>query len=299
MPDPQTLNLQLNIPAHLSDPGTWDASLNTNFQAIDNIWGGVANVGVTGGGVTLVPAQWQCQMIVFSGNLGGDAVVTFPSLGSHHAVINRTTGNFNVVLVCGGGRAIALPRGEWLDILTDGTNVDFRNLYGPIGSYVDLAATGLPSWVNACSVPPLLLCDGSTFNSGTYSVLASILGGNVLPDTRGRTRFSFDSVGTRITVGISGINGASLFAAGGNEATQQHLHSITDVQHSHTYHDLQLFAPYQGGGGLGAVTGYAGTGGQTTGPSFTGITATNNFGAGGSQNMPPAYIGGITLIRGF
>jgi hypothetical protein len=99
----------------------------------------------------------------------------------------------------------------------------------------------------------------------------------------------------RITTAGSGIDGTTLLAGGGDQLTQIHGHGATvnDPEHAHT---VPSGAP--GGSGLGGPGPSNNIGGQVTGSSATGISVTNaNYGAGNSQNIPPVYIGGLTLIR--
>lgn len=82
-----------------------------------------------------------------------------------------------------------------------------------IGQIVDFMGSTLP--------PGFLWCDGSTFSSVTWNELAIQIG-TTLPDYRGRVTIGRDNMGVgdanRVTVGVSGIDGNSLFAAGGTEA---------------------------------------------------------------------------------
>jgi hypothetical protein len=65
-----------------------------------------------------------------------------------------------------------------------------------------------------------LWCDGQAFDTVAYTELNVIIGG-IVPDFRGRVTVGRDNMGVgaanRVTVGNSGINGTSLFAAGGTE----------------------------------------------------------------------------------
>jgi hypothetical protein len=87
----------------------------------------------------------------------------------------------------GGAGVVALPHqqsGQIVDVLNDGSNLRFKNLGGPIGSYWDYAGSSNPAWNSGCTVPPYLNCDGSTFSAATYPSLAVILGSTTLPDEK-------------------------------------------------------------------------------------------------------------------
>jgi hypothetical protein len=74
--------------------------------------------------------------------------------------------------------------------------------------------------------------------------------------------------------------------------------TVVDNSHTHSYHDLTTFSGYASGGGLGAVTGYAGTSGQTTGSTTE--TSTFNgasFGGGSSHNVMNPFLLGTWYIK--
>lgn len=288
----------LTLPANSSYVGTWDQPTNANWQIVDAALGQVAVINLNNSPVTLNAAQFGCAGIVLRSTLTGNVPITFPTTFTGMYVIkNECTGSsaFIVTLLTTfpGANVISAPPGMAIDVFNEGASLFYRSL-GPIGSYLDFAGSSLPAWVSACSVPPYLHCDGTTFSSATFPILADILGGTALPDTRGRSRFNVNSGTGRISTAVSGINGDTKFAAGGDQWSQTHNHpiTITDPGHVHT----QIGTNTLSGAGLGAGAASGAT--TNTGSATTGITAVSaNFASGNSQNMPPAYIGGITLIR--
>lgn len=135
-----------------------------------------------------------------------------------------------------------------------------------------------------------------------------------LPDYRGRALFGKDDMGgtaaNRVTSAVSGINGASLGASGGDQRQQQHSHGVTDPTHNHTVNDPTHAhnVPYGGptnpttpSTSGGAVTSPFGA--QVTDYQYTGIylsaastgISIQNAGAGASQNMPPAAIANVRI----
>jgi len=140
--------------------------------------------------------------------------------------------------------------------------------------------------------------DGGALSRTDYAALFAVIGETYgsgdgtttfnKPDLRGRTAFGKDDMGgtaaDRVTSAVSGIDGATLGAAGGDEAMQEHDHTLTDPGHDH---------PMTGSVGVD-VAGEAtclitNSTGNTTGSATTGITMAT-AGAGDSQNMPPALI---------
>lgn len=294
-------NIQLEEPARGDQVGVWDVPVNSNMTVIDRVVGGIATISLNNSNVVLSAAQFQSRMITFNSTLTGQCVITFPtSFTKSYEVQNLCTGSsaFAVVLIS-GGKYVSCPPGEIVEVVNDGTDMKFKNL-GRIGSYWDLASNTIPLWVQICSVPPYLNCDGSAFSAATYPALASILGGTTLPDTRGRFRCALDQGTNRMSVAI---NGSVLGAGGGDQLLQSHAHANTLTDPGHV-HGLNVF----GGQVINAAVG--GSGNFNSGPYSTpGLSVTmnaaltgiviNNAAAGGgtSQNVPPAYIGGLTLIR--
>lgn len=287
-----------------TESGTWGPYINGNEDALDNMLGGTATVALTNAPVVLSSGQYQCSFIRFTGAITADVPITFPSVGSFYTVINDTTNssNFCVTLATttAGSQAIGLPSGAVTDIMTDSANVRFRGL-PHVGTYWDYSGSSVPRWVSACTVPPWLLCDGSTFAVATYPALSVIHNGGVLPDARGRMRMALDAGAGRVSSGVSGVAGNTLFGTGGDQSMQQHNHtansSVNDAGHIHNV-IINTNAPGAGGGqggGVGSVLVSSFV--QTALTGITVATSIANTGTGGSQNMPPVYAGGITMVR--
>jgi hypothetical protein len=314
MADPVTANKFLAQPVPGTDVGTWGPPINTNTGIIDASLGGTATIALNNSNVVLSSGQYQNTFLTFISTLTGSVTITFPPVGSFYTVQNLCTGigTFTVTLATtvAGGQVIGCPPGEAVDIMTDGTNVKFRNL-DRIGSYMDYYGTSVPNWINACSVPPYLYCNGQAFSSVTYPVLAVILGGTVTPDMRGRFRASFNDGTGRITTqpGVSGggIDGNTPAAGGGQPSNTiavgnipSYNLTVVDGGHSHTPLAGNNFAVGVSGGPLGFL---AGSGSVlisevgTTNTATTGITVASAGSGVGISNLPPGVIGGITLIR--
>lgn len=166
------------------------------------------------------------------------------------------------------------------------------------------------------------LCFGQLVSRTTFASLFAVIGTTwgagdgsttfALPDLRGKAMFGVDNMGGTpaniVTAGVSGIAGATLGAVGGNQAVQTHTHTLNDPTHTHTVtdpqHDHLIRTFFGAGGSLSVAGGPPPTWSNDTNafldffsdPASTGISivaaATGitiaNFGAGSSQNMPPA-----------
>ena len=324
MTEPTTLNRALIVPNTGDLLDHWgDQALNPDFVSIDAMFGGVATVSLSNSPVVLTvpsgfsatpttgPTQSQNAIIRFTGTLTGNCQITFPMPGIYVAE-NLTTGAFVVTLFTGvgGGKVIALPPGEAVDVYNDGTDFKFRNI-GRIGGYLDIGTSSIPAWITSCTVPPYLNCDGSSFSAVTYPVLSSLLGGTTLPDLRGRTRAALNQTTGRITTAGSGIDGNTILSAGGSQThtlttaeIPSHSHGVTEpTVGSNTGHvhgtDIGAGINFQTTGGSG---GAGGTGAglratANTGYATTGITINTTGGGTAHAIMNPIAIAGLTLIR--
>jgi microcystin-dependent protein len=182
---------------------------------------------------------------------------------------------------------------------------------GQIGSRLDLiGATTYPAWMGLCSKLPFLIRNGAIYSTSVYPLLGFMLGstfgGNGIntfgvPDSLSRLDLPIDTTGVnRITAAISGINGTTMGSAGGNQSMQSHSHpnTLTDPGHGHVTAEA-YFANIGGSGILAAGGTYIfNAGSNVVNPDTTGITLTNaNSGIGGSQNVPPAIVSHLPLIR--
>ena len=323
MVEPVTPLKALIIPNTGDLVGTWgSAALNPDFTAIDGMFGGVTTVSLTNANVSLSapagsitpgagPNQQQNAVIKFSGTLTGNCTITFTLPGYYIVENNCTVGAFYVLLTGGAGNNITAPPGEACHVYSDGTNMKYVNM-GRVGSYLDLAAATTPAWVSACTVAPYLLCDGSVYTSSVFpslsAQLGSTFGGNGattfgVPDLQQRVRMAIGTAGVgRVTTAGSGVNGATLGAAGGAQnltlvAGNMPLQTTgtESAAHSHSYG-----AANNGTGGAFYSTGGNPIGNgtfNTGGESAAHAHVVGNASPSAATTLPPAIIAGVTLIK--
>ena len=159
----------------------------------------------------------------------------------------------------------------------------------PVGALVPFAGATVPTnWLLAhgqslvrASYPALFTAIGVTHGSASGSTFS-------LPDLRGRVVAGRDNMGgtpaNRLTEVVSGLDGAVLGAAGGNQNLHQHSHPVTDPGHAHGVQAASI----SGGGAFGGETStepnYASTETAPTGVSV------GNAGSGGAQNVQPTVV---------
>lgn len=298
--------------------GTWDTPVNGDFNALDGFFGGVQTISLSNTNVLLTspsgftptpsggPTQSQNGVIRFTGALTGNVVVTLP-LPGFNIFENLTIGSSQLQLkAIGSGQVIAIPQGGAMHVYNDGTNVRFVNL-PPVGTYLDLAVSGVPGWIASCTIPPYLNCDGSTFSAATYPYLAALLGGTTLPDSRGRARYALGQGTGRITGGGNSIDGTILFAGGGTQSLaltnlpslQLPISGITLTNASPSVF-VSTIAGTPGNVSLQGNSG--GSNGQITSQQiFTNVTVATQGNAAlngsGTVISSPGFVGGLTLIR--
>jgi len=317
MADPLTPNIGLSVPIRGQDVGTWDIPVNGDFTILDSIAGGVNVSAVTNSPITLTSSQAQSSILRFTGTLTANVQITVPAIFKGYTIDNQITNSpssFSMIMISTAASTPQLGIAPGVnDILYDGISLKYRNL-GKVGEYWDYAGTAIPNWVNFCTPAPYLYCNGTSFSSATYPILANLLGGNVLPDARGRGRFSFNDGTARLSSAGAGIDGNTLLAAGGNNGVMLSSSQIPSITATNVAQNIiasfgKFIATYStpsvaflvNNGLPGGVWDQSGAGG----PSFTSsVTTSNSISATYSntsqtiiQSPTPGYVGGLTMIR--
>lgn len=341
MPEPNEPLTGLIIPNTGDLPAAWGTSaVNPNFTAIGGMFAGFATISLSVGTTIALtgpsgsitpgagPTQQQNAMLRFTGSQSGTATIQFSKPGSY-VIDNQASTAFPIILApaSGTGTQVGAPWGRKTRIFFDGTNVDFENPPDP-GTAIDLhGMTGLPNWMTVCTKQWALVKDGSTYSTSTYSalfnVIGSTFGGNgvttfQVPDERARMRIALDTnpgsgFANRVT-SVSGINGSTMGAAGGDQLLQAHTHvnslTVTDPGHTHNLDGAtaqdnsggrplngNLIAGNNSGGGAYVNNGLNGNFVQNSTTSIS-VSITNaTTGSGGGQNMPPTIVSFLALIK--
>jgi len=167
----------------------------------------------------------------------------------------------------------------------------------PIGQSVVYRGGSVPSAY-------FMIEDGSAISRTTYAALFTVISTTYgigdgattfnIPDSRARVDVGTDGGTGRLTTLVSGVDGATLGATGGDQRVQTHTHVATAAPHNHAFNSQN--ATSGGGGGWSLSNGNDAGGTGLTGfngnaINNTTVTVTNaNYGAGSSQNVQPTLV---------
>jgi microcystin-dependent protein len=283
-----TINKGLTQPP--IDSAGWGLPLNEDFGDIDQAFGGVTSINVTG--VTATPVvltldQYQSLTIKFSGTLTANVTYQFPAgVGGRWIVQNNTTGAFTITMASlGGGTTFGATAG-YTNFISDGTNC--------VGRFGGTPTGIIAIWSGSVGTIPTgwLLCDGT---NGTLDLRDKFIVG------AGGTYAVGDTGGSNtVTLTNAQMPSHTHTVAGATGAAGVHAHNINDPSHGHSYeYPSQQFGGVAANGGNGA---YSGTGLTNTNASGTGISivtggahqhtisgTTTSIGGGTAHENRPLY----------
>lgn len=285
-----TINKGLTQPP--IDSAGWGLPLNEDYGIIDNAFGGVTSINVTG--VTATPvvltlAQYQSLTIKFTGTLTANVTYQFPAgVGGRWIVQNNATGAFTITMASLGGGATFRATAGYTNFISDGTS-----LYGSFGG----TPTGIIAiWSGSVATIPTgwRLCDGTL---GTLDLRNKFIVG------AGSTYNVGDTGGVdTVTLSVTQMPSHTHTVAGTTAAAGVHSHTVSDPTHAHGINVMTLAAggaTSPGAPGAGATTPIA----TNTSTNGTGISivaggahqhslsgTTSSIGGGTShENRPPYF----------
>jgi microcystin-dependent protein len=207
---------------------TWGDIADANFLKIENAIAGTSAIVTTGGTTILTADQQRPYIMIVSGTLTSNAILTALARSKSWIVINNTAGAFSVTLGCaGGGTSYIVPRGRAIEVACDGTNIlPVEGAGGiPIGGTL---------YHNGTTVPDsYLLEDGSAVSRSTYAKLFAQIS-TTWGVGDGTTTFNLPNSGGRYLRGKDGTHAVGTYLA---QDVQSHTHtasSSSDGAHSHT-----------------------------------------------------------------
>ena len=283
-----TTNKGLTQPA-IGSSG-WGLPLNEDYGDIDQAFGGVTSINVTG--VTATPVvltldQYQSLTIKFSGTLTANVTYQLPAgVGGRWIVQNNTTGTFSITMASLGGGATFPAVAGYTNFFSDGTNC--------VGSFGGTPTGIIAIWSGSVATIPIgwLLCDGT---NGTLDLRDKFIVG------AGGTYAVGDTGGSNtVTLTNAQMPSHTHTVAGTTAADGIHTHTVSDPSHAHTW--TGLISSTNGSAG-GQNNGGSSSFAATTGASATGISivaggahvhsisgTTSSIGGGTShENRPPYF----------
>ncbi len=289
-----TPNLGLEVPAHGDYASTgWDTPMDASLTKLDTSYGGYLNLAVTGGTVALTLAQASNPVIIVTGTLTSNCIITFPPIAGRRLIIPNCVMNGFALFVRGNNGADTNGIYFWIQ-----WGVPYGIVVTPSRVYWDYGALDVTSIVDKPLGFPgngWLPCDGRFVSMQMHDLLYDVIGGTYgisgtfptgsfrLPDFRGTTRAMADQIGLipatgpfAQNLGNRGIlNSWGLNTFGGeanhvlsigempshNHIDSGHTHPATQDAHNHNYVHTDV-----GHSGIAAGGSFAGT--------FTDVTST-------------------------
>ena len=144
-----TTNKVIEKPGNGDYVDTWNVPANSDFDIIDQAFGGTTSLNATSGSATLTSTQYRSLFLNISGAISAAVTYTIPSgVGGQWIVYNSTTdssgGPWSITISsAGGGTSVVIPRSTRIMFVCDGTNVRFMNYITDNGTVTgNLAVSG-------------------------------------------------------------------------------------------------------------------------------------------------------------
>jgi hypothetical protein len=201
------------MPANGDYQNDWNIPLNADIDEIDSCFGGTTTISLTGvsaGTYALTVAQYRPPNIIFTGTIGGTISYGIPNgVGGVWSFFNNSTGANQLRFGVFGGGNLALPQGQRITVISDGTNVYVAGSAPALTASVTAAETrtsvAVPSNSAYLSIPLV--------TPGNYELILGI--GFIAPSAAGLA-FNVNYSGTISTSGflVMGATGSVGFVSG-------------------------------------------------------------------------------------
>jgi len=183
----------------------WDATMNADFNILDTAFGGTLNLSLSGGTYNMSQAEASNPVILLSGTLSSDQILTFPALAGRRIIIPSVVMSGHILYVRGNGGTDTNGIYFWQNAPTPyGIVITPSRVYWdygqiPLGTIIDVPHVGFVGngW---------LPCDGRYVSQTLHDLLYAAIGaaygtsgGNFkLPDYRGMIMACADNLGAII-----------------------------------------------------------------------------------------------------
>ena len=291
MADTTSPLLGLLLMATGGDDNAWGTNCNMQvFTPLENAIAGITSLSVTGGSHSLTASEARSAHIVLTGALTADQTIVVPGTGKKWAFINRTTGNFYVIVKAGSGAGVNAPQGLTTDIICTDANTVVRKDAEKVGELFYHGGNSAPAGSLACNgATPLRASAIDLFGAiGTIWGAGNSTTTFTLPNGQDTGRFlrswsgSF-AVGAYLSnQNASHTHTASSSAVTGttdNSGNHTHANTLNDLGHTHSWGPAGSQASVGGTGAAGTTAQY-GTISNNTGPNNTTGMSISNAAAG-------------------
>ena len=165
-----TTNKVIEKPGSGDYANTWNVPVNSDWDIIDQAFGGTTSLNATTGSATLSSTQYRSLFLGIAGAISAAVTYTIPSgVGGQWVVYNSTTdssgGPWDITIAsAGGGASVIVPRLSRIIVVSDGTNIRTLGYIAPNSSN-----TGFLTMSGAISAGTTLSA-GTTVTAGTNSL---------------------------------------------------------------------------------------------------------------------------------
>jgi hypothetical protein len=125
MPDVTSLSLQIVDQETGNNDNTWGDIADLNFANLEQAIANISSIAVTGGTLTPDADTRRKSILIFTGVLVSNQTIIVADAAKRWHVKNETTGAFTLTVKTSAGNGKIVPRGQWLHLFCDGTNVNF------------------------------------------------------------------------------------------------------------------------------------------------------------------------------
>jgi hypothetical protein len=306
MPSTFSTSLRLELPSNGEQSGTWGQTLNKDLGTlIEQAITGVGSIDLSGySSYTLsnfngLPDEARNAVLVFSGTLTSNIIVTTPTVEKTYIVSNQTAGGYSVTLKTSGGNGVAVLYGTNQLVYCDGTDfytgVSVNSIFGNMTVSGNAIVSNATVIVGNATVNNNVISSTTNIGLNANSAIISMAPntGGFVPPTgttaqrpsapkAGTARWNFDLGAYEVWNGLAWEN-----ITAGNYGVTYLVVSGGGAGGSAAFN-------FGGGGGAGGVlTGTANVAANTSYPVVIGAGGSANGGSGSNSS-----VFGINSYRG-
>jgi hypothetical protein len=205
-----TTNKVIEKPGSGDYANTWNVPVNSDWDIIDQAFGGTTSLNATTGSATLSSTQYRSMFLGISGAISAAVTYTIPSgVGGQWIIYNSTTdssgGPWDITIAsAGGGTSVIVPRLSRIVVVSSGTNIAILGYLTP-----NSTNTGFLTMSGAITAGTTLSAGTSVAATTTVTAGTSLAAGTTV--TAGTN--SLDSIGNLREVPVNTQTGTYTLVA--------------------------------------------------------------------------------------